>query len=259
MRPRWTGWAAGKRGRIGRPTSGPEPRIRRRWISWTLGIFGLALLALFPLRVALGMSDLERIGFSARQVAGTIWYGRIGELHLRSQPLGTFEVQLDPLALLIGRTSMRFNRMDDPQGVLEGRLLVGLGRGVKGASGRIAIGDMFAPLPIEALELQDLTLLFRNGLCVEAAGRVTPIMAASVPGVKLVGLTGTMQCDGERARVEMVSASGSERVEFYVGSSGQYRGWLSIRATAPGASAGLSILGFRPSPDGMTLTVNGRL
>lgn len=236
-----------------------EPAGRRRWLAWTLGIFGLALVALFPLRVALGLSDLERIGFTARQVAGTIWYGRIGELHLRSQPLGTFEVQLDPLALLIGHVSMRFHRMDDPQGVLEGRLVAGFGRGVKEASGRIAVGEMFAPLPIEALELNDLTVLFRNGLCVEAAGRVTPIMAAPVPGVQFAGLTGAMQCDGERARVEMASASGAESVDFYIHSSGRYRGWLSVRTNAPEVSAALSALGFRPSPRGMTLTVNGRL
>ncbi|HUE78650.1 MAG TPA: type II secretion system protein N [Sphingomicrobium sp.] len=236
-----------------------EPAMRRRWLAWTLGIFGLALVALFPLRVALGLSDLERIGFTARQVAGTIWYGRVGELHLRSQPLGTFEVQLDPLALLIGRISMSFDRTDDPQGLLEGRLVAGLRRGVKDASGRIAAGAMFAPLPIEALEVDDLTVLFRNGRCVESSGRVTPVMAAPVPGVQFAGLTGTMQCDGERARVEMQSASGAERVDFYVHSSGRYRGWLSVRSTAPEVGAALSVLGFRPSPQGMTLTVNGRL
>jgi general secretion pathway protein N len=233
--------------------------FRPRWMAWTFGIFALALIGLFPLRVALALSDFDRIGFTARQVAGTIWYGRIGELHLRSQPLGTFEVQLDPLALLIGRVSMRFNRMDDPQGLLEGRLIAGFGRGVKDASGRISAAAMFAPLPVDALELDDLTVLFRNGVCVEAAGRVTPIMAAPVPGVQFTGLAGTMQCDGERARVEMASPSGAERVDFYVHSSGRYRGWLSVRTTAPEVSAALSVLGFRPSPQGMTLTVNGQL
>lgn len=233
--------------------------LKRRWVPWTLGIFALALLALFPLRIALGMSDLERIGFTARQVAGTIWYGRIGSLHLRSQPLGTFEAQLDPLALLIGHVSMRFQRMDDDQGLLEGRLVAGVGRGIKRASGRIATGQMFAPLPVEALELHEVTVLFRGGVCVEAAGRVTPVLAATLPGVQLAGLAGTMECDGERARVRMASGSSSESVEFYIHSSGRYRGWLNVRTTGPDISAALALAGFRPSPDGMTLTVNGRL
>lgn len=233
--------------------------MKRRWLTWLFGILGLALFGLFPLRVALGMSDLERIGFTARQVAGTIWYGRIGSLHLRSQPLGTFEVQLDPFALLIGNVSMQFKRMDDPQGVLEGRLVAGLGRGIKHSSGRISVGEMFAPLPVEALDLHDVTVLFRNGICIEAAGRVTPVIATPLPGVQFAGLSGTMQCDGERARVRMSSGAGTERVEFYVNSSGRYRGWLSVRTTVPEASAALSLLGFRPSPEGMRLTVNGSL
>ncbi|MDQ3471508.1 MAG: type II secretion system protein N, partial [Pseudomonadota bacterium] len=191
--------------------------------------------------------------------AGTIWYGRIGSLHLRSQPLGTFEVQINPFALLIGRISMQFARMDDPQGVLEGQLVAGRGRGIKDARGRIAAGEMFAPLPIDALELHDVTVLFRNGVCIEAAGRVTPVITAPIPGVQFTGLSGTMQCDGERARVQMTSSAGSERVEFYVNSSGRYRGWLSVRTTAPAVSAALGLLGFRPSSEGMMLTVNGNL
>lgn len=233
--------------------------MRRPWLTWLFGIMALALVGLFPLRVALGLSDLERMGFTARQVAGTIWYGRVGSLHLKSQPLGTFEVQLDPLALLLGRISMQFARMDDPQGLLEGQLVAGRGRGIKDASGRIATGQMFAPLPIEALELHDVTVLFRNGVCSEADGRVTPVISTPIPGVQFAGLSGTMQCDGERARVQMRSGAGTERVEFYVNSSGRYRGWLSVRTTAPAVSAGLALLGFRPSPEGMMLTVNGSL
>ena len=233
--------------------------MRRRWFAWLFGILAIALFGLFPLRVALGMSDMERMGFTARQVAGTIWYGRIGSLHLRSQPLGTFEVQLDPFALLLGRISMEFERMEDPQGVLEGQLVAGLSRGVKDASGRVATADIFAPLPIEALELQDVTILFRNGRCTEADGRIAPVMTAPVPGVQLTGLTGSVSCDGPRARVQMVSSAGTERVEFYVNASGRYRGWLSVRTTGPGVSSALAMLGFRPSSQGMMLTVNGSL
>lgn len=233
--------------------------MKPRWLLWVFGVLALAMIALFPLRIALGLSDLERIGFAARQVGGTIWYGRIGELHLRSQPLGTFEVQLDPLPLLLGHVNMRFNRMDDPQGVLEGRLVAGSSRGVKGASGRIATGAMFAPLPIEALELSDVTLLFRGGECSEASGRVTPVIASPIPGLQFSGLTGTVQCDGPRARVTMLSPSGNERVEFYVQSSGRYRGWLSVRDAPPAVAMGLGLLGFRPAPEGLSLSVDGQL
>lgn len=234
--------------------------MRLRWFAWTAGIAALALIALFPLRLALGLSDLKRMGFTARQVAGTIWYGRIGELHLRSQPLGTVEVALDPLPLLLGNVSMWFNRLESPDGPLEGRLVAGFTRGLINTSGRIAVGDTFAPLPIAALELDRVTIKFRRGVCDRASGRVRPIISAPIPGVTFdAGLSGTVECDGQRARVRMASPGSGQQLEFYVRESGEYRGWLSVRAGDPGVNGALGGFGFRPSPQGMTLTVAGRL
>jgi len=231
-----------------------------RWLAWLLGIALLALLALFPLRIALDATDVTRAGLTARQVAGTIWYGRLGDLHLGNRPLGTFEVALNPAALLVGRASMKFQRMDGIDGPLDGKLLVGARRGVMGVSGRVAVGDVFAPLPIESLQFKDFTLLFRDGLCVEAGGEVTPVIAIPVLGIEFgSGLRGVMECDGERARVTMASPSGRERVEFYVRSSGAYRGWMSVRDAPPDAAIALSLFGFKPSPQGVTLTVDGQL
>jgi len=229
-----------------------------RWLAWLAAVSALALIGLFPLRAALAMSDLPRIGFSARQVAGSIWYGRIGELQLRSQPFGTFEVELEPTALLFGDISMAFNRMDHPEGVLRGRLVAGLRRGVVDTSGRIAVGEMFAPLPIEALELSDVTLLFRNGTCVEASGQMTPILNGPIAS-GFSGLSGKLQCNGERARFVLQGRSGNERFEFYVHANGAYRAWMSVRSPIPEVNSALAASGFRPGPQGMTLSVDGRL
>ena len=234
--------------------------MTRRWIILASAVAVLALIALFPLRLALGLSDLRSMGFSARQVEGTIWSGRIGDLRLRSQSLGTLDVALDPFALLIGNISMGFNRLGSPDGPLEGRLVAGFTRGLVDTSGRIAVGDMFAPLPIAALELDKVTIRFRDGRCDKASGQVRPIIAAPLPGVTFdVGLAGTVECDGQRARVRMSSPSGAERLEFYIGESGEYRGWMSFRSSRPDVTGALAAFGFRPSPQGMTLTVDGRL
>lgn len=234
--------------------------MTRRWLVWTLGIMALSAIALFPLRVALELSNFERMGFTARQVAGTIWYGRIGELNLRSQPFGTLEVAVEPLPLLIGNVSLRFRRMDSPDGPFEGKLVTGLRRGIVDARGRLAVGGMFGPLPLAALELDDVTAVFRNGQCVRADGRVRPVLSAPIPGLTIdPGIVGTVECDGSRARVRMKSPSGAETLEFYVRQSGEYRGWMSVRRNDPAILAALSAFGFKPSPQGMTLTVNGRL
>jgi len=234
--------------------------MSRRWIAGAAGLLIVAVIVLFPLRLALGLSDMKSIGFTARQVEGTIWSGRIGELHMRSQPLGAMDVALDPFALLLGKLSMSFKRLDNPEGPLEGRLVTGVTRGLVDTSGRIAVADMFAPLPIAALELDKVTVQFRDGRCDKASGQVRPIIAAPIPGVTFdAGLAGVVECDGQRARVRMVTPSGAERLEFYVQESGQYRGWMSVRNSRPDVVGALSIFGFRPSPQGMTLTVDGRL
>ena len=234
--------------------------MNRRWVAMTVTIAIIAVIALFPLRLALGLSDLKSIGFTARQVEGSIWSGRVGELHMRSQPLGTLDVALDPLALLIGNISMGFSRLGSPDGPLDGRIIAGFTRGLIDTSGRIAVGDMFAPLPITALELDKVTIRFRDGQCEQASGRVRPIIAAPVPGLTFdAGLAGSVECDGQRARVRMTTPSGAERLEFYVRESGEYRGWMSVRNGQPDVNGALSTFGFRPSPQGMTLTVDGRL
>ena len=234
--------------------------MSRRWLAVAAGLALLAIIALFPLRLALGLSDMESIGFTARQVQGTIWSGRISELHLRSQPLGAVDVALDPFALVVGNLSMGFNRLDNPEGPLEGRLVTGFTRGLVDTSGRIAVADMFAPLPVAALEIDKVTVKFRDGRCDQASGQVRPIIAAPIPGVTFdSGLAGVVECDGQRARVRMATPSGAEQLEFYVQDSGAYRGWMSVRNSRPDVAGALSILGFRPSPQGMTLTVDGRL
>jgi general secretion pathway protein N len=119
---------------------------------------------------------------------------------------------------------------------------------------------MFAPLPIAALELDKVTIRFRDGQCEQASGNVRPIIAAPVPGLTFdAGLAGRVECDGQRARVRMTTPSGAERLEFYVRESGEYRGWMSVRNSQPDVNGALSTFGFRPSPQGMRLTVDGRL
>jgi len=234
--------------------------MSRRWLACWLAMLFLALLAFLPLRVALATSELERIGFGARQVAGTIWYGRIGDLQLRSRPLGTFEVAVDPASLLLGSPSMRMNRLDGTEGPLEGIVRAGRQRGIARMNGRIAAQSLFSPLPIEALEFRDATLLFRDGLCAEASGTVVPVLAAPVPGVDLgSGLMGRLRCNGRRARVVMRDPNGAGRLDLYVDSAGAYRAWMSVDAPSPELSAVLVGLGFRHSSLGLTLSARGRL
>lgn len=231
--------------------------MSRRWIYWFAGMLALGLIALLPLRIAMGR--FEAMGFTARQVAGSIWYGRIGELSLRNHRIGTFEVALAPLALLTGAVKLDFRRLDDPQGVLDGALVAGASRGMRDTTGRIAAAGLFGALPIEAIELEDATLLFKGQRCARATGKARVLIASSLPGVDGVAFAGSPRCEGERIRFMLSTPSGAGRLDFYVRSSGEYRGWLHVRGADPSNASALAGAGFAASPEGMMLSVDGKL
>lgn len=64
-------------------------------------LFGLLLF--LPMRVALGVAGLERLGVAAREVRGSVWSGRIDQLMLGNMPLGSVRAGLSPVSLLMGR------------------------------------------------------------------------------------------------------------------------------------------------------------
>ena len=235
--------------------------MRLRWALWTVGIGLLALLLLMPLRVALSAADLQQLGLTARQVGGTIWGGRIGELMLGRQLLGTFDVRLDPGPLLLGRIAMPFERIDAVQGPLTGVMRAGGSvAGVEGMNGAIPASNLLGGAPIEALTFSDTTILFEDGRCTQASGRIAANLAVRFGPLALDrGFAGTVSCDGDRVRARLASQAGTEQVEFFVSSTGRVRGWVSIRSPLPGLDVLLSSYGFRPGPAGLTLPFETRL
>ena len=68
-----------------------------------LAMFALAMLAFLPMRLALGFAGLDAQGFSAREVRGSLWSGRLVEARFGDIALGDLDAGVSPLALLIGR------------------------------------------------------------------------------------------------------------------------------------------------------------
>lgn len=231
--------------------------MSRRLIFWFAGILALGLLALIPLRMALGRFVEQ--GFTARQVAGTIWNGRIGELNFKSRRLGTFEVALEPLALLTGAVKLGFHRLDDPQGIFDGALVSGADRGFHETTGRIAIGGLSGTLPLDSIELDDVSVLFKGQICSKAAGQVTVLMATPLPGVDGAVLRGSPRCENKRVRFVLSTPSNAGRLEFYVRSSGDYRAWFRVRGAQPDQAANLMAAGFSQSQEGLMMSIDGKL
>lgn len=232
-----------------------------RWLVWGGGIGLLAVLLLMPLRIVLSASDLAQVGLSARQVAGSIWYGRIGDLMLGRQLLGTFDVRLSPGDLFLGRVAMPFERLGSADGPLTGVLRTGGSlRGVEQMTGTLSVGQLLGRAPVESLDLRQVTILFAEGRCRQAEGQVSAKLAIALGPFPLErGFAGTLSCEGERVRVRMASPAGSERIEFFISAEGQVRGWVTIRSPLPGLDALLSGYGFAVGTEGLTLPFEARL
>lgn len=212
-------------------------------------------IAFFPLRVAL--AGLESQGLSARQVTGTIWYGRVGELMLKRIRLGTFEGHVEPLSMFSMRPALVFSRMEDPDGPLTGKLRLGSMHGIEHGTGRLSAQGLFGDVPITDLQIEDATLLFNGALCKSASGRVTAVIAAPMPGLG-GGFTGTPSCDGKRVRAKLSGPAGAT-LEIYIASDGRYRAWLRAKADSADVAATLGAAGFRPSAGDMVLSAAGML
>lgn len=232
-----------------------------RWMLWTAAIAAAVLVLFFPLRLALDAADLTRLGLTARAVTGSVWDGRIGDLSLGRQGLGTFDVQLRPGPLLLGRTAMDFERRDEVRGPLAGTLRSGGGaHGVEGLTGQLAAASLFAPVPVDALDFNGVTILFRDGACVKADGQVSAAIGTRLGGLDLMRtLQGPVSCEGQRVRARLASGGGRESLEFFLTENGRYRAFLTLRGLPPEVATGLGLLGFRSGPDGVSLSMTGHL
>ncbi|MCJ8191263.1 type II secretion system protein N [Sphingomicrobium aestuariivivum] len=234
--------------------------MKKRWFLYALAVFAIALVTLFPLRLALDMTLGRDALLSSRQVAGSIWSGRIGDVMVGEERLGTFDVGLRPLPLLIGRTEVDVERLSDPDGPLTGRFfLSGPSEGVASLDGRVNIGGLVSPLPIDAVRFEDVDALFDGGACKSAAGTVTAIPATAI--AFLAGeLSGPVSCAPDGRVLALLSRPrGGEEVELYLDANGNVEAYLTIAGAPPAIGELLATYGFERSDAGWTLSSRGRL
>lgn len=233
-------------------------RRRRFWL--ILAAVAAAILFL-PLRLALAIAGPDDARIAARAAGGTIWDGRLEQVRAGALDLGSFDVGLRPLPLLLGRASLAIDRPASASdrgltGIVEG----GIGRtAIQGMTGSIT-GGMIDSLMIERVDLADATVVFADGACREAAGQITLVPALDLAGLDLAnGLSGPLSCDGRRLAMTLAGQSGMERLAMTVDAEGNYVARLHIRASDPMLGAALSTAGFGPTAEGFIRTMRGRL
>lgn len=224
-----------------------------------LFIFGLILF--MPMRIALGLSGLERLGVAAREVRGTLWSGRIDQLMLGTMPVGSVKAALSPVSLLMGRVRFDIWRRQGAADDLSGALTVGFGRvGIDDVTGTVPLGRSFAPLPVASLAMEDVSAYFSGDRCGHAEGRVRAQMAGQFPGLNLTqGLSGVASCDGEALLLPLVSQSGLEKVNLRIWRSGHYVAEMRVETADAVLGDALAKAGFAGTGGARELKVEGTL
>ncbi|MGE4321992.1 MAG: type II secretion system protein N [Sphingobium sp.] len=235
--------------------------LSRRMRLILLGLFALGFVLFLPLRLALGLAGLERLGLSARDVRGDIWGGSIHDLMLGDMPMGSVNAALSPVQLLTGRIRIDVWRTLGQPDDMKGALIVGIGRvGVAGMTGTIPLGDNFAPLPVGSIALDDVSAHFIGQRCSHAEGRVRAQMAEQVPGLALAqGLSGVATCDGDALLFPLVSQSGMEKVAVRIWRSGRYSAEMRVETADPALAQALGQVGFAAAGKARVLMVQGAL
>lgn len=226
-----------------------------------LAFFAAAMLAFLPMRLVLGWMALDDQGFTAREVRGSIWSGALAEARFGELALGDLSAGVDPLRLLLGRARIALSGSGEGGDArLSGAVEVSRSRAaILDASGPIAPGAAFAPLPVTALALDDVSVRFADGVCEAADGRVRADIAGTLFGQPLPGMvSGSARCDGGALLLPLVGAAGQEGVALRLWADGRYRAELTLVPTDPAAGARLDAAGFTANGAARMLAVEGR-
>lgn len=234
---------------------------------WALfgAMLAAALIAFLPLRLVLGAAGLGDAGLTARRVDGSLWGGSLVEADAAGLRLGDLSARLAPLDLFAGRARVDLASRSDGHGDDAAHAFHGAfaaGRHALAAdhiTATLPAAGLFQPLPVTALDLDDVTVRFRDGLCDHAEGRVRATMAGEVAGLPLAGqMAGPARCDDGRLLLPLASASGSERIELRLSDDGRYTAALTLAAPDPAIAQKLAGFGFQEGAGGWRLSVEGR-
>lgn len=222
-------------------------------------VFVMALILLLPMRLVLGAIGAGEQDLSARSVSGSVWSGTLIDAHFAGLPLGDLDARVSPLALLVGRASVRLDSRGAARPVHGTASVSRHGFGVEAMSARLPTGALFAPLPVTALDLDSLTVRFRDGQCIAADGRVRATLAGGVGGIMLpASVSGDARCDGPALLLPLASQAGTESVSLRITGAGTYRAALAMRPGDPVAVRALESAGFANEGGAYRLSIEGR-
>lgn len=225
------------------------------------GLVMLALIVFLPMRLVLGLVGLGESGLSARAVTGSIWYGRLVEARIGDLALGDIRASLSPFQLLLGNARLGLSGLaqGDRPGLSGAITTSRYSRGIDDMTGSISTGRVFAPLPVNRIDLEAVSARFDNGTCAAAQGRIKAQLSGSIAAIALPqAMSGTLKCEGGALVVPLVSQAGTESVTLRIQGNGRYRATLDIQTSDPATAQKLGQVGFQQNGAGYRLSTEGQ-
>ena len=113
-------------------------------------------------------------------------------------------------------------------------------------------------MPIAALDLDDVSVHFEDGLCESAEGRGprAPRRRDRPASPCPAGLAGDVRC-AEGALLLPLASQRAGQLNLSIRADGRYRIDLVIRQTDPALAPRLAAAGFRPSAEGYSRRIEG--
>jgi general secretion pathway protein N len=230
---------------------------RRRWAVVLAAAFALALVALLPMRLALDTFGFASRGLSAREATGSLWLGALQEAQVGPVPLGDLRARLNFWPLFLGRARLSLAGADE--GRFKGAVTVTRHSfGFDDVSARLRVGALLSPLAISTIDFDDVSAGFASGRCTRGEGRVRAAVAGELAGLRLAsGLGGEVRCAGEALLLPLASRSGMERLDIRLLPDGRYQVRLLVRTADEAVRGRLLAAGFRATPQGSVMQVDG--
>lgn len=229
---------------------------RRRLVIYAALLFALSAIIFMPLHNIIGSDAVV-----ARKVEGVIWDGSIRDLRLGELALGDVNARLHFLPLFLMRAQISLSRGDAPFAPgLSGSFTRRIGGfSVEGVKASLPVATLFAPLPVENVELQDVSARFVSGRCTEAAGIVRLTVASGIAGLDLAnGLLGKPRCDRGQLLIPLISQSAMEHVDIRIGADGNYTASIYLEGDRAEQALAIGMAGFRPVAGGFRMVRKGR-
>ena len=236
-------------------------RLKTGPLAFFGAVFVVALVDFLPLRLTMGWFALGDTGLAAREVQGSVWAGSMREARFGDVALGDLDAGLSPLRLLLGRARIDLSGQSAaPERHVHGAIEVSRHSfGVDAMTAMLPTGDVFAPLPVSALDLSEVSLRFRDGSCERAEGRMRAMLSGDLAGVDLGHeMSGVARCDGGALLLPLTSQAGTESAALRLWNDGRFRAELTMQPSDAADIPKLVRNGFQPATNGYLLAIEGR-